>query len=238
MSDTEMSKLEDIANDSWYTRFPNAQMIEYCYEVFDRYLVPGSILELGPAEGIMTDLLAQRKQPMTLVDGAKSFCDDLQKRHPDATVIHALFEEFNPDQTYDNIVLGHVLEHVEDDTEILKLAKNWLSPGGRILAAVPNARSLHRQAAVIMGLLPFEGSMSEADVHHGHRRIYNPETLRQAFSSSGLRIQYFGGYWIKPVSDGQIRKDWTPEMLDAFMRLGERYPDVAAEVFVVAGHPE
>ena len=44
----------------------------------------------------------------------------------------------------------------------------------------------------------------------------------------------FGGYWLKPLSNAQLDRDWTPEMLDAFMALGERYPDVAAEIYVVA----
>jgi len=52
---------------------------------------------------------------------------------------------------------GHVLEHVDDPVAVLRLVKSWLKPGGRVLAAVPNARSIHRQAAVIMGLLPYEG---------------------------------------------------------------------------------
>jgi hypothetical protein len=36
------------------------------------------------------------------------------------------------------------------------------------------------------------------------------------------------------VSNKQIEANWTPEMLDAFMQLGERYPDIAGEIYVVA----
>ena len=103
-----------------------------------------------------------------------------------------------------------------------------------MISAVPNARSIHRQAAVDMGLLEHEEGMNEMDRHHGHRRVFNPETFRQAFKASGLRIDVFGGYWLKPVSNAQIEESWTPEMLHTFMRLGERYPDIAAEIYVVA----
>lgn len=233
----ELKNLQDIASDSWYCRGVNTDTVLYSYTIFDRYIKPGSILELGPAEGVMTELLAKRDQSLTLVEGAESFCEDLKKRYPHAEVIHSLFEDFNPDVKYDNIILGHVLEHVDDPAAILSLAKNWLSPEGRILTAVPNARSIHRQAAVIMGLLPFEESMNENDIHHGHRRVFNPETFRQAFSDSGLNIEVFGGYWMKPVSNKQIEESWTPEMLQAFMKLGERYPDIAGEIFVIAQHP-
>ena len=130
-----------------------------------------------------------------------------------------------------------MLEHVADPVQILSLAKTWLNPEGRILAAVPNARSVHRQAAVLMGLLPFEEAMNENDQHHGHRRVFTPETFRNAFLQAGLRIEIFGGYWLKPISSRQIEETWTPEMLDGFMQLGERYPDIAGEIYVIARLP-
>jgi 2-polyprenyl-3-methyl-5-hydroxy-6-metoxy-1,4-benzoquinol methylase len=132
--------------------------------------------------------------------------------------------------------LGHVLEHVEDPVAILKKAKNWLAKDGVILGAVPNSRSLHRQAAVIMDIQATEDTMSELDYHHGHRRIYNPETFRGDFSKAGLKVMHFGGYWLKPVSNNQIHASWSKEMLYAFMKLGERYPDIAGEIYVIAGH--
>ena len=182
----------------------------------------------------MTDQLAKLGQPLTVVEGAEAFVLSLRERYPEVTVEHALFEDFKPRQLFDHIVLGHVLEHVDDPIAILRRAREWLSPQGRIMAAVPNARSLHRQAAVIMGLLPFEEALNDADRQHGHRRVYNPETFRRDFHDAGLSIEIFGGYWLKPVSNGQIERDWTPEMLAAFMTLGERYPDIAGEIYVVA----
>ncbi len=233
----ELEHLERIAADSWYGRGVNARMVEYSFRVFARHIRGTTILELGPAEGIMTELLVPMGKRLTVVEGARKFCEDLRRRFPQANVVHSLFEEFQPKEQFDNIVLGHVLEHVEDPVAVLKLVKSWLKLDGRVLAAVPNARSLHRQAAVMMGLLPSEEAMNEADIHHGHRRIFNPETYRQAFLQAGLQIEIFGGYWMKPVSNRQIEETWTPEMLDAFMQLGERYPDIAAEIYVVAGHP-
>ena len=171
---------------------------------------------------------------LTICEGSKEFCIDLQKRYPKANVNHSLFEEFKPTKKFDNIVLGHVLEHVEDPKRLLSSVKSWLAPGGRVLCAVPNSRSLHRQAAVVMGLLGFEEELNDADRHHGHRRVYNPESFRREFSNVGLKIDFFGGYWLKPLSNSQLEKNWTPEMVEAFMKLGERYPDIAAEMVIVA----
>ena len=60
---------------------------------------------------------------------------------------------------------------------------------------------------------------------------------RAAFMSAGLRIDVFGGYWLKPLSNSQIESQWTQAMLDAFMQLGERYPDIAGEIYVLASNP-
>jgi 2-polyprenyl-3-methyl-5-hydroxy-6-metoxy-1,4-benzoquinol methylase len=229
--------LERIASDSWYARGANARTIDYSFRIFSRHIRGDSILEMGPAEGVMTNLLAPLGRNLTLLEGSGRFCEDLTRRFPKATVVHALFEDFRPHERFDSIVLGHVLEHVLDPVAILRLTKSWLKPGGRVLAAVPNARSLHRQAAVLLGLLQFEEELNEADQHHGHRRVFTPETFRNAFLRSGLDIEIFGGYWLKPLSNQQIEDTWTPEMVEAFMQLGERYPDIAGELYVVAKLP-
>jgi 2-polyprenyl-3-methyl-5-hydroxy-6-metoxy-1,4-benzoquinol methylase len=130
--------------------------------------------------------------------------------------------------------VGHVLEHVEDPSALLARVRGWLAPDGVLLACVPNGRSVHRQAAVMMGLLDDEYELNETDRHHGHRRVYSPESLRRDVRAAGLRIEFFGGYWLKPVSNAQIDRDWSEDMLRAFMALGERYPDIAAEIYVVA----
>ena len=234
---SEHDRLEHIAAASLYASGVNPDTVKYSFTIFERHLRNGSVLEMGPAEGLMTDLLAQTGRPVTVVEGSRAFCESLAQRLPDVRVVHSLFEDFAPVDRFDNIVLGHVLEHVEDPVLILARAAGWLVPRGRILAAVPNSRSLHRQAAVLMGLLPSEDALNEMDLHHGHRRVFNPESFRHCFRSAGLAIELYGGYWIKPVSNRQIEQVWTREMLAAFMELGERYPDIAAEIYVVAGIP-
>src|SRR5579864_5452259 len=235
MSQSEKKRLESISEVSLYAAGVNSASIRYSFKICQRYMVGDTILELGPAEGVMTELLASTGKKLTLVEGSSLFCDDLRRRFPQATTINALFEEFRSEEQFDNIILGHVLEHVEDAVDILSRAKHWLEPKtGRLFAAVPNARSLHRQAAVIMGILPEEDTLNELDYHHGHRRVFNPESFRNAVRRAGLRIEIFGGYWMKPVSNAQIDASWTPEMVEGFMVLGERYPDIAGEIYVVA----
>jgi 2-polyprenyl-3-methyl-5-hydroxy-6-metoxy-1,4-benzoquinol methylase len=233
----EQENLLRISQVSLYSAGIMQVDVSYCFRILKRHLREGNLLEMGPAEGVMTALLASAGRDMTVVEGSALFCDSLRQRFPQIRVVHALFEAFNPEDRFDNIVMGHVLEHVEDPVDILRRARGWLKPGGCIFAAVPNARSLHRQAAVIMGLLSREDEMNELDKHHGHRRVFNPESFRSAFTQAGLRVDVFGGYFLKPISNGQIETSWTPAMIEAFMQMGERYPDIAGENYVLASDP-
>jgi trans-aconitate methyltransferase len=233
----ESLRLDGIAEDSWYSKGLNTRTVEYCGSIFSRFWNGRRCLEMGPAEGVMTAQLYRAFPELTLVEGAAAFCPDLRTWFPNATVIHSLFEDFSPAADYDTIVLGHVLEHVSHPTEVLRKAGTWLAPGGVICCAVPNARSLHRQAAVLMGILETEHSLNLTDVHHGHRRVYDPETFRAEFREAGLAIDVSGGYWLKPLSNNQMEGAWTEDMLDSFMRLGERYPDIAAEIYMIASAP-
>jgi 2-polyprenyl-3-methyl-5-hydroxy-6-metoxy-1,4-benzoquinol methylase len=234
LSNEELAQLDSISRNSLYSYGVMSPAIQYCFRILNRYLRGSYVLELGPAEGVMTELLARTDKHITVVEGSSVFCESLRHRFPNIEVVHALFEQFKPNKKYDFIVLGHVLEHVEDPEGILRKALSWLGPNGRVFAAVPNARSLHRQAAVIMNLLPQEDALNDRDRHHGHHIVFNPESLRAAFIRAGFVIDVFGGYWLKPVTNSQIESTWTQSMIEAFMQLGERYPDIAGEIYVVA----
>jgi len=227
-------KLEEVAKNSLYTTFTNSMTIEYSFEIFKRHIKPGNILELGPAEGLMTEHLMKLDPNMYAVDGSEEFCEALKVKHPSLNVIHSLFEVAELDDTFDNIILGHVLEHVEDPVLILNHIKKWLKPGGLVLCAVPNARSIHRQIGVSLKMIPSVHSKSEKDKHHGHMRVYSIDSLVEDFMKTDYTIIKKGGYWLKPLSDSQIEKVADHDLLDAFMRLGEFYPDIAAEIYVVA----
>lgn len=234
LNESEHQRLGRIAADSWYATGANGASVRYLAELFGRLFRGSSCLELGPAEGLMTSRLAEVFDDLTVVDGSATFCADLAHRFPRATVIHSLFEEMSLERTFDTIVLGHVLEHVSEPRPLLESVRDLLPEDGRLYAAVPNARSVHRQAAVNMGLLETEHTLNATDHHHGHRRVYDPESFRAEFTRAGFRVRQFGGYWLKPLSNAQIDETWSEETLRAFMEVGERYPDIAAEIYVIA----
>jgi 2-polyprenyl-3-methyl-5-hydroxy-6-metoxy-1,4-benzoquinol methylase len=231
---SEREHLDNVSTRANYGEGVNGAMIRHTAKVFGRFFTGTSCLELGPADGAMTPSLLGHFEQVTAVEGSSQYAQSLAQQFPSLRVINELFEDYEPDQAFDTIVLGHVLEHVDDPVELLVRAKTWLAAGGHMVSAVPNARSIHRQMGVLMGTLETEDSMSEADFRNGHRRIFDPESFRACFTQAGMQIEYFGGYFLKPVSASQIEQGWTEPMIDAAMQIGERYPDIAADICVVA----
>lgn len=233
MNSDEIKRVEGIGALSTYSEGVNGVITRLAYQEVKDY-IRGNILELGPAEGVMTQEIIRDGHEPDLVEGSESLVVELMKKFPKLEIHNCLFEDYVPKVSYDTIIMGHVLEHVIDPVDILNKYKKYLNFQGLIWASVPNANSIHRQAAVHMGILPKTTSLNEADLRHGHRRVFTPETFRETFERAGMEILNFGGYWLKPLSNAQIDGSWTPEMVEAFCRIGRDYPHIAGEMYIVA----
>lgn len=220
---------------SWYLNEQldfDKDLIKFRYQTIKPMLVGASGLELGSAEGVMTNLLINDFESLTVVDASLNL---LQAIPPNKKLIKfcSLFEDFAPKGLYDSIIIEHVLEHVENPNYLLQRAKEWLAPGGRLFIGVPNGNSIHRLAAVKMGLLNFPTELNERDKKLGHRRVYTPTTFHEELVLAGLKVVDFGGVFFKPISNAQIQADWTSEMIEGFYRLGKDFPEYAAEIYAV-----
>lgn len=71
---------------------------------------------------------------------------------------------------FDSIVLANVLEHLEDDSLVLKNLGKLLAPGGSIVIFVP----------------AFDFLYGKFDAQIGHHRRYRTRSLEDAFSGAGL----------------------------------------------------
>lgn len=233
MNTNEHQRVESLSD--WYLKEQldfDKRLIRYRYETIKPKLNGQSGLELGPAEGEMTQFLLNDFEQLTVVEGAADLLAQIPS-HPNLIKVHALFEDFKPTQLFDSIILEHVLEHVDDPVGLLRRVKNWLSPSGRIFLGVPNGNSIHRLVAVKMGLLENPCQLNPRDLTLGHRRVYTPETFRADIEKSGLKVLEMGGVYFKPLSNGQIQEHWTEEMIQGFYEMGKDFPAYAAEIYAV-----
>lgn len=233
MAHEEKEHVENVSN--WYLEEQldfDKRLIRGRYETLKKYMIGPHGLELGSADGQMTRFLLADFEKLTIVDGAS----ELLRVIPEAdnlVKVHSLFEEFEPAERFNTVIMEHILEHVENPVALLKLAQNWLAPGGRILLGVPNGHSIHRLAAVKMGLLEHPSQLNSRDIAQGHRRVYNPETFRTDIEKAGLSIKKMGGIFFKPLSNKQIQDHWTEEMIQGFYELGKDFPWNAADLYAI-----
>ncbi len=226
---------DNLNCNEWYTTEQldfDKKLINYRYRTIKKF-IKGSIgLELGSAEGQMTKYLINDFEHLTSVDGSL----DLLKLIPDYKnheKVHSLFDDFQPKKQYDTIIMEHILEHVDEPVNLIKKAKNWLVDDGVILIGVPNAFSIHRLAAVKMGLLKSPFELNERDFKLGHQRVYSLDALENDIYKANLKIIEKGGIFFKPASNAQIEKNWSDEMMEGFYQLGFDFPENSAELYAV-----
>jgi SAM-dependent methyltransferase len=208
------------------------KLTELNYMSIKPYFRGDKALELGPALGQMTKFLVDDFSIIHLVEGSKDLLDQIPD-YKNVIKHHSFFEEFETDLKFDTIIMSHVLEHIEKPIDVLKHVSKWLSDNGVLIISVPNAKSFHRLVAVEMGLLKNEYELNQRDHELGHYRVYDLTTLKKDVSSADLKIIDEGGIFFKPLSNIQIQNNWTEAMIDGFYKLGKKFPDYCAEIFVI-----
>ncbi len=233
MSSGEETRVENRSG--WYLEEQldiDKRLLRYRFESIRPHLVGPSGLELGPAEGLMSPLLAGELEHLTVVEGSERLLDQIPESRR-ITKIHSLFEDYHPDQLFDTAVLYYVLEHIADPVGLLRRVREWVRPEGRIIVGVPNALSIHRLAAVKMGLLAQPWQMNARDHALGHRRVYTWDRLAADLAEVGLGVEERLGVFLKPLANSQIQDHWTPEMIQGFFELGKDFPDHAADLVAI-----
>ncbi|HSX16783.1 MAG TPA: class I SAM-dependent methyltransferase [Patescibacteria group bacterium] len=190
-------------------------------------------LEMGPADGEMTRFIKDDFKKLTVVDASEQYVEAAKKISKNIDGHTALFEEFEPTEKYDTIVMSHVLEHVQDPVLVLQRARTWLKPGGRIIAVVPNADSLHRRLGVKLGMLEQETQLNDQDIEIGHRRVYTREALDRDIRSAELQSITKGGIFMKLLSNNQMLTFDDPKLIDAMFELGKDFPQYCSEIYAV-----
>lgn len=213
----------------------NGVLLRLRYRELSRFFKGKSCLEFGAADGEGTRFLTKHFQRIVAVDGSVKQIGQLRKsvRSRKVEGVVSLFEKFNSEERFDTVLLAHILEHVADPVKTLRIARRHLKKGGVLLIDVPNALSIHRQVGVRMGMLKTEYHLNAADRSIGHRRVYDFDRLRRDVLKAGLRIKKEGGIFLKPFSNAQMEKLLNRSGIQAFSTVGKKYPELAAEIYLV-----
>ena len=189
------------------------------------------VLEMSYNDRGWTDALLEKGFDLTVIEGSKYNVEYAKKKYSNKLkIIHTLFEEYEPSERYDTIVMSCTIEHVVDSQLVLNKAVSWLKDDGVIILIVPNMVALHRRIGYHMGLLKSLDELSENDHAVGHRRLYTVSSLKEEIEKAGLRYGEIQGIFLKPLSSIQM-KEWPDELLDAFDKLGNELVEYAGFLF-------
>jgi 2-polyprenyl-3-methyl-5-hydroxy-6-metoxy-1,4-benzoquinol methylase len=233
-------ELLDTSNHLYAYNFDFDVMHPYMIKAFLPFFRERNLLELGSFKGDFTKRLIPYYKDITCVEASdKAISIAKAELGCDVQFINALFENVTLPNKYDNIVMTHVLEHLDNPVSVLKRINNeWLSDDGRFFLVCPNANAPSRQIAVKMGLLSHNSVVTEAERKHGHKITYSLDTLERDVKKSGLKIIHRSGIFFKALANFQwdklLKTDIiSSEYLDGCYQLGQKYPDLCSSVFLV-----
>jgi SAM-dependent methyltransferase len=134
-----------------------------------------SLLDAGAGDGWFARQLVAHHRNVTVSCFDPGYRHDVRERVP--PVDRVSYSASQPKGPFDVLVLLDVLEHVEDDAELLVDLAGRVRPGGHVLVSVPAWPELS----------------SRHDVALGHYRRYKPRDLAALLGHCGMRVIRAGG---------------------------------------------
>lgn len=234
------AEIRDTSDHRYAYGFDFDVMHPYMIRSFEPFFRSGNLLELGSFKGDFTRRFNERFDDVTCVEASGDAIEEARCKLGDkVSFVHSRFETATLPTRYSNIILTHVLEHLDDPVAILKRVNDeWLDDGGRLFLVCPNANAPSRQIAVKMGLITHNAAVTPAEAEHGHRITYSLDTLERDAVAAGLTVVHRSGIFFKALANFQwdrlLQTDIiSREYLDGCFFLGQQYPDLCSSIFLL-----
>ena len=209
----------------------------YPKRILQRLTPDRSILELGIGHGFTAQIFHEVASRHVLIEGASVVIDQFRLEHPeiDCDIHHCYFEEFESQELFDYIVMGFILEHVDDPRLVLKKYSQFLNPDGKLFVAVPNGKSLNRRIGHAMGKIDDLYDLNANDIAMGHQRQYCVDTLTADLETSGYRLTHLEGIYLKPLPLPVLQgMSDAAENFRALLHVGVDFPELCVGLLVEA----
>jgi len=194
---------------------------------------PKSILELGLGHGFTAAIFSNHFDRHLVLDASPAVIENFKKRFPDcrAEIVATYFEDFVSDEKFDLIVLGFILEHVDNPVEIMTYYRGFLAPRGKMFVTVPNAEVLNRRLGHLAGMLEDMHHLSDHDRMCGHKRYYTVKSLTEEVRRAGCEIERMEGIYLKPFTTLQmISLNFDQKVINALCTVGVDYPELCCGI--------
>jgi SAM-dependent methyltransferase len=158
----------------------------------------GNLMDIGAGIG---QFLHHAKPLFTEVAGTEVSASAVAvaKQKYDLALLAGQIQDLDlPPESFDNITLFHVLEHVPDPGMLVSRCRELLKPQGTLVIAVPNDilawTSKIKKLGKRLGLGPFQKFSPTLGIYRAgasreiHLSHFTPAVLRQLLENSGLQI--------------------------------------------------
>ena len=233
-------ELKDTSDHKYVYNFDLDVIHPFMIKSFTPFFRVGNLMELGSFKGDFTRRLLPIFKDITCVEASNEAIDIAKKEFGEKVkFINSTFETVTLPSKYENIVLTHVLEHLDNPISVMKrINDEWLSDTGRFFLVCPNANAPSRQIAVKMGLISHNSAVTTAEAEHGHRITYTFDTLERDAKAAGLNVIHRSGIFFKALANFQwdrlLNTDIiSPEYLEGCYQLGQQYPDLCSSIFLM-----
>lgn len=157
-----------------------------------------TVLDVGCHDGFIGEMLLKKKNKVFGVDIVKKSLEIARQRGLIVKLIDVERERLPfPEDYFDVVILGDILEHVFDTDRLLKQCKRVLKGGGKLFVTTPNVASFGRRLMLLLGINPFlEYSLNLPAAGAppvGHIRYYTVETLRNQLEYNGFQVSKIRG---------------------------------------------
>jgi len=234
-----LDSLVDAYKGKYVYEFDNQiQMNWYPKRIIHATPKNSDVLELGLGHGISTDMFSRYFDEYLVLDASQAVIDNFKEKFPNSTakIQKCFFEDFKSVKKYDIIIMGFILEHVDDPELILNYYKSFLKDGGKIFITVPNAEVMNRRLGFIAKTLPDVTLLSEHDRDCGHTRYYTVQSLSEQVENCGFKINKIEGIYLKPLSTSQMISLKLDDIyINALCELGVEYPELSCGILMEIG---
>jgi 2-polyprenyl-3-methyl-5-hydroxy-6-metoxy-1,4-benzoquinol methylase len=180
------------------------------------------ILEMGYGEGNVCAKLLAKGLDVEIIEGSKSLVLKAQEIFNSQVLVHhALFSEFFPKKKYDVIFATNILEHVDNPIETLQAIASWCNKDTKVILTVPNAESIHRRLAVLMGIQKELNTLSPRDHVVGHQRVYTYQELIDEVTGQGFQVKKAKGFLLK-VLPNSMMQDFSQDLISALYAISDQ----------------
>ncbi len=196
-----------------------------------------SLLELGLGHGFTARKFHEHFTAHTVIEGSPEVTSIFRANHamPGLNLVEDYFETFVSTARFDVIVMGFILEHVDDPALIVRRYRQMLAPGGRLFIAVPNAMSLNRRLGVALGKIEDIYELNANDHLFGHQRQFCLDTLKAMMTANGYTVPWVEGIYLKPLPLAHLKT--LPDFeanLRAMCEVGVDFPELCVGLLIEA----